>query len=147
MKKKLAMVAVLATMAVSVVGCGKGGAAELYTTQSDFVEAGYEGDCVNTNQKILVLNSDGTYTLENDFLVHQISGVIVADTHTVFKGKYSAGEADADGVKEVTLEAPTDGYVNIKGAVTTVADDKSILDDFSDSTLKVNTTLGTVVVE
>ncbi len=145
---KVIAMALVATAALGFTACGGAkGSAELYSTQSDFVEAGYEGDCVNTTQQILVLSPDGTYTYEDDFQVHQISGVIVANNRTVYKGKYTAGDADADGVKEISLEAPTEGYVSMNGAVTPSSDDAEFLGDFDKSSVKVNVNEGVIVTE
>ncbi len=140
MKKMISMVLAL-VCALSLVACGKSAPAELYTGEADSVEAGYEGDCINTNRQILVLNSDGTYTLESGFFVNQIQGNIVYYTKSVFNGKYTAGETNADGQKTVSLEAPTAGFSNMNGSITTSAEDPEVLADFTTSsfTVDVNT--------
>ena len=150
MKKTLAIILALAmTLALTfaLVGCGKSAPAELYTGEFDFVEAGYEGDCINTNRTILVLNSDGTYTLEEGFFVNQVSGAIVYYTKTVSHGTYTAEKPDGDGVKTVSLAAPTSGLSNLNGAITTSQEDSSILSELTAKTLKVNTTSGSIVRE
>lgn len=138
MKKVLAIVLALA-LAVCMVACSGGSgsaAAEVYTYEEDFVEAGYEGDCINTNAYTLVLSGD-SYVLQYNFLVNQISGVIVASTKTQYKGSCSVTEAD--GVKTVTLEAPTSASCNMNGTVTTEADDPALLTDFEWTTITCDT--------
>ena len=131
MKKALAFFLAL-TMTFAFAACGaKAAPAELYTGEVDWVEAGYEGDCIITNRLVLVLNSDGTYTLEDGFFVNQVMGNIVFYTKTVFNGTYTAGQADADGIKTVTLAAPTSGSQNLNGVVATSAEDADILPSFN----------------
>lgn len=128
----------------SLAACGSGSKAspaEVYTFESDFIEAGYEGDCINTNAYVLVLNSDGTYTFIHNFFVNQVSGVIVASTKTTFNGTYTAGEA-ADGVKTVTLAAPTSGMQNMNGGVSTSAEDPELLSEFEYGTITVDANTG-----
>lgn len=138
-KKIVALVVALA-LAVCMVACNGGGsgaaAAEVYTYEEDFVEAGYEGDCINTNAYTLVLSGD-SYVLQYNFLVNQISGVIVASTKTQYKGSCSVTEAD--GVKTVTLEAPTSASCNMNGTVSTEADDPELLSDFEWTTITCDT--------
>lgn len=141
-KKIMSLVMVLA-IAVGVTACGssasgsaKGGAVEVYSYAEDFVEAGYEGDCINTNAYTLVLSGD-SYTLQKAFYVNQISGVIVANTTTVFTGTCTSTEAD--GVKTVTLNAPTEAFCNMNGGVSTSADDPELLNDFEWSTITCDT--------
>ena len=81
MKKFLAILLSM-VMVMSLAACGSGSAAEYYSGEVDWVEAGYEGDCIITNHVGLVLNGDGTYTLEDAFLVNQVSGAIVFYTKT-----------------------------------------------------------------
>ena len=133
--------------AMSLVACGKSAPAELYTGEADFLEAGYEGDCINTNRSVLVLNSDGTYTLEKGFFVNQIQGNIVFYTKNVYTGKYSAGQANADGQKTITLENPTSGHVSTNGSITTSAEDAEILSEFADSSIVVDTTTGSIIMQ
>lgn len=142
--KKLIATGLAVVCAMSMVACGKSGAAEVYTAEVDSVEAGYEGDCVNTDQDILVLNADGTYTLTHGFYVNQISGVVVANIKNVYNGKYTAGEANEDGQKEITLEAPTSGYTNMNGSVTLSSDDPSVLEDFDATSFTVNVNTGAI---
>ena len=59
----------------------------------------------------------------------------------MYKGTYTAGQADADGVKTVTLAAPTGGYQNMNGVVSTAADDAEILSSFNPA-LGTNTVHG-----
>lgn len=147
MKKTLAIVLALVMM-LAFVACGaKAAPAELYTCESDFLEAGYEGDCINTNRYVLVLNGDGTYTLEQGFFVNQISGSIVFFTKTVYTGTFTATEKDADGIKTVTLAAPTAGFVNMNGGITTSAEDAEFLADMPLNTVKVDTASGSIVLD
>ena len=150
--KKLSKILTIALALVMIVtllsACGgkKAAPAEVYTCQSDFVEAGYEGDCINTNARVLVLNSDGSYTLIKNFFVNQISGVVVAFTTDYFTGTYTATEPDADGVKTVTLSAPTSCVENMNGSASTSADYPDLLDGFAggDVTVDVNTLVLTI---
>ena len=149
MKKTIAIVLTL-VMLLAFVACGaKATPAEVYTAESDWVEAGYEGDCIITNRLVLVLNGDGTYALEDGFFVNQVSGAIVYYTKTMYKGTYTAGQADADGVKTVTLAAPTGGYQNMNGVVSTAADDAEILSSFNPAlgTITVNGPMGIITSE
>ena len=141
MKKALALVlALMMVLALSACGGEKAAPAEFYTGESDWVEAGYEGDCIITNRLVLVLNPDGTYFLEDGFFVNQVMGSIVFYTKTVYIGTYTAGEANAEGIKTVTLAAPTDGSQNLNGVIATAADDADILPSF-------NPALGTIQVD
>lgn len=143
MKKVFALVLSLC-MIFSLAACSggaKAAPAEVYTYEVDSLEAGYEGDCINTNGYILVLNSDGSYTLIQSFLVNQVSGVIVFFTKTTYTGTYTAGNA-TDGVKTVTLAAPTAASQNMNGGVTTSAEDPDLLADFSYSTITVDANTG-----
>ncbi len=150
--KKLSKILTIALALVMIVtllsACGgkKAAPAEVYTCQSDFVEAGYEGDCINTNARVLVLNADGSYTLIKNFFVNQISGVVVAFTTDYFTGTYTATEPDADGVKTVTLSAPTSCVENMNGSASTSADYPDLLDGFAggDVTVDVNTLVLTI---
>ena len=148
MKKALIVILTLC-MVLSLAACGDTPAkpSELYTTESDFVEAGYEGDCINTNRIVLMLGGDGNYILEQGFFVNQIMGNIVFQTKTVYTGTYTAGEPNADGIKTVTLDAPTGGFVNMNGVVTTAAEDAEFLADFAYPTLKVDTNMGVIVLD
>lgn len=134
------------TMAFSLAACGgsdKGGAVEVYTYEEDFVEAGYEGDCINTNAYTLAISGD-TYVFQKSFLVNQISGVIVASTKTQFTGTCSVTEAD--GVKTVTLEAPTSAVSNMNGSATTSAEDPELLSEFEWSTITCDTATMTLTL-
>ena len=147
MKKAIALVLSLCLI-FSLAACSGGSGAkaapaEVYTYEVDSVEAGYEGDCITTDSYVLVLNSDGSYTLIKNTFVNQISGVIVFFTKTTFNGTYTAGDA-SDGVKTVTLEAPTSGTQNMNGGVTTSAEDAEILADFSYSSITVDANVGTL---
>lgn len=147
MKKTIAIILTL-VMLLAFVACGaKAAPAELYTAEQDFVEAGYEGDCINTNRWVLVLGGDGNYTLEQGFFVNQIMGNIVFYTKTVYQGTYTAGEKNAEGVKTITLAAPTAGFVSMNGAITTSAEDAEFLADFSMNSVKVDTTSGSLLLD
>ena len=89
MKKWLIVLSVLVTVLIIVTivtrtGGGSASAepAEVYNSHTNFVEAGYEGDCINTVNITLILNADMTYTLVNDFCVNQVSGIIVFSNTT-----------------------------------------------------------------
>ena len=143
MKKALIIILALC-MVLSLTACGaKATPAEVYTAESDWVEAGYEGDCIITNRLVLVLNGDGSYSLEDGFFVNQVSGAIVYYVKTMYTGTYTAGAADAEGNKTITLAAPTGGYQNMNGVVSTVADDAE--PDLASIT--VNTGMGIITSE
>ena len=146
MKKFLAILLSM-VMLMSLAACGSGSAAEYYSGEVDWVEAGYEGDCIITNHVGLVLNGDGTYTLEDAFLVNQVSGAIVFYTKTFYTGKYTAEKADADGIKTVSLQAPTSAVQNLNGVVATSAEDADILPSFQPdfSSIQVDTNSHAVV--
>ena len=109
----------------------------------DFVEAGYEGDCINTNAYTLILSGDN-YTLQKAFYVNQISGVIVANTTAQYPGTCTVSEAD--GVKTVTLNAPTEAFCNLNGGVSTSAEDPDLLSDFEWSTITCDTATKTLTL-
>lgn len=143
MKKVSALILALC-LAFSLAACGsKATPAEVYTYEVDFTEAGYEGDCIMTNAYVLVLNSDGSYTFIHNFFVNQISGVIVTYTKTTYTGTYKAGDA-TEGVKTVTLEAPTAASQNMNGGVTTSAEDAEILAEFDYGTITVDANTGSL---
>ena len=148
MRKYVAILLAVVSM-FACVACGKATPAEYYTGDVDWVESGYEGDCIITNHAAVVLNADGTYTLEDTFFVNQVSGAIVFYTKTFFTGKYTAGEADADGIKEVKLEAPTAGTQNLNGVTATSAEDADILESFNEelSTIQVDVNSHAIVSE
>lgn len=149
MKKAIALVLSLCLI-FSLAACGGNGAkaapAELYTYEVDSVPAGYEGDCITTDAYILVLNSDGRYTFMHNVLINQVSGVIVASTKTTFNGTYTAGDA-TDGVKTVTLAAPTSGTQSMNGVVTTSAEDAEILSEFSYGSISVDANTGALSLD
>lgn len=151
--KKLSKVLTLVlalTMILSLAACGEkgpaAGPAELYNCQSDFVEAGYEGDCIMTNAYVLALNTDGSYTLMKNFFVNQVSGVVVAFTTDYFTGTYTATEPDADGVKTVTLSAPTSCVENMNGSASTSADYPDLLESFAGGTVTCDTVTNTLTI-
>ena len=146
MKKVLILVLAL-VLVLSLTACGSSKPAEFYTGETDWVEAGYEGDCIITNRLVLVLNDDGTYNLEDGFFVNQVMGNIVFYTKTVYNGTYKAGEANADGVKTVTLDAPTTGSQNLNGVVSTSTDDADILTAFQYGTIEVDVNAHGIVSE
>ena len=138
MKKWLIVLCILVailiglTVANNFIGGGNGGssgagAAEVYNFHSNFVEAGYEGDCINTVNVTLVLNADKTYTMVNDFCVNQVSGIIVFANSTYYEGTYEIA-SDENGVKTVNLSDATSALSNAAGTVTSSADDASLLD-------------------
>lgn len=128
-----ALVAILIIVVVlmNVIGNkGGGGAAkpaEAYNSHSNFVEAGYEGDCINTINSTLILNADMSYTLMTDMCVNQVSGIIVFSNTTYYKGTYEI-VSEADGMKTVKLSDATEATSNAAGHVTTSAEDASLLD-------------------
>lgn len=127
---------------VSLSACGQSGsatsAAELYNCQSDFVESGYEGDCIMTTAYVLALNGDGSYTLMKNFFVNQVSGIVVAYTTDYFDGTYTV-DSESDGVKTVTLSAPTSCLENVNGSPVTSTEDSSLLDSFAGCTVTCDT--------
>ena len=146
--KKLMSIVMVLALAVGVTACGgsaksSGGSVEVYSYAEDFVEAGYEGDCINTNAYTLILSGDN-YTLQKAFYVNQISGVIVANTTAQYTGTCTVSEAD--GVKTVTLNAPTEAFCNLNGGVSTSAEDPDLLSDFEWSTITCDTATKTLTL-
>lgn len=146
--KKLMSIVMVLALAVGVTACGSsaksaGGSVEVYSYAEDFVEAGYEGDCINTNAYTLILSGDN-YTLQKAFYVNQISGVVVANTTTQYTGTCTVSEAD--GVKTVTLNAPTEAFCNLNGGVSTSAEDPDLLSDFEWSTITCDTATKTLTL-
>lgn len=144
--KKVSALILAFCLIFSLSACGNSAEAattEVYTLESDFVEAGYEGDCISTNAFVLVLSGDDTYTLVHNYFVNQVSGVIVAFTKTTYYGTYTAGES-TDGVKTVTLDTPTSGMQNANGGVSTSAEDSSILSGFEYGTITVDANTGSL---
>ena len=111
--------------------------AEVYTSHNNFVEAGYEGDCINTVNTTLILNADGSYTLVSDFIVNQVSGIIVFSNTTYYEGTYEV-TGESDGVKTVNLSDAVSASSNAAGLVTTSADDASLLDGCKAQTVTCN---------
>lgn len=145
MKKALCLALTL-TFVLCLAACGsdsKGGSVEVYTYEEAFVEAGYEGDCINDNIYSLSISGD-TYVFQKSFLVNQISGVIVASTKTQFTGTCTVTEAD--GIKTVTLNAPTSAVSNLNGGVTTSAEDPELLSEFEWSTVTCDTATMTLTL-
>jgi hypothetical protein len=129
------------TMILTLSACGGGAKAEpaeVYNCQSDFVEAGYEGDCISTIASTLVLNSDGSYTLVSNFFVNQVSGVVVFFTTNYYTGTYTV-DSEADGVKTVTLSDATHCVSNMNGTATTSDEDSSLLEDGAGQTVTCDT--------
>ena len=146
--KKLMSIVMVLALAVGVTACGgsaksAGGSVEVYSYAEDFVEAGYEGDCINTNAYTLIMSGDN-YTLQKAFYVNQISGVIVANTTAQYTGTCTVSEAD--GVKTVTLNAPTEAFCNLNGGVSTSAEDPDLLSDFEWSTITCDTATKTLTL-
>ena len=146
--KKLMSIVMVLALAVGVTACGSsaksaGGSVEVYSYAEDFVEAGYEGDCINTNAYTLILSGDN-YTLQKAFYVNQISGVVVANTTTQYTGTCTVSEAN--GVKTVTLNAPTEAFCNLNGGVSTSAEDPDLLSDFEWSTITCDTATKTLTL-
>ena len=148
--KKLSKVLALALTLVMIVtllsACGGGaaaGPAEYYYYRVDHVDAGYEGDVINTDYYSLVLNADGTYKLVWDAFVNQVSGVVVYFDANTFTGTYTV-KSEADGVKTVELSAPTKALNNLNGALMTSAEDSSLLELFTGATYACDTAAGTM---
>lgn len=145
--KKLMSIVMVLALAVGVTACGgsaksAGGSAEVYSYAEDFVDPAYQGDCINTNAYTLILSGDN-YTLQQAFYVNQISGVIVYST-TQYTGTCTVSEAD--GVKTVTLNAPTEAFNNLNGAISTSAEDPELLSDFEWSTITCDTATKTLTL-
>lgn len=145
--KKFAPVVLAGVLAASVglAGCSNssGPSYTTYTANSAQQTPGYEGDCWDAFVDQLILNSDGTYTMvDGDYIVQQ-SGVVVMYTTVNYQGTYKAGDKDSDGIQKVTLSAPTEGTEVAAGSPTTSKDDPSILEDYGEQTVSVNTTNGT----
>ncbi len=87
---------------------------------------------------MLALNTDGSYTLIKNFFVNQISGLVVAYTTDYFSGTYTV-DSEADGVKTVTLSAPTSCVENMNGAASTSSEDSSLLEGFTGGTVTCDT--------
>ena len=151
--KKLSKILVLALTLVMIVtllsACGEkgpaAGPAELYNCQSDFVEAGYEGDCIMTNAYVLALNTDGSYTLMKNFFVNQVSGLVVAYVTDYYTGTYTV-KSESDGVKTVELSAPTSCLENMNGSPLTSAEDSSLLEGFTGGTVTCDTATNTLTM-
>ena len=137
----LVAVLIIVTIVTRTGGSGSGASsepAEVYNFHTNFVEAGYEGDCINTMNNTLILNADGSYTLVTDFMVNQVSGIVVFSNTTYYEGTYEvAGETD--GVKTVNLSDATSASSNAAGLVTTSAEDASLLDGCKAQTVTCNT--------
>lgn len=149
--KKLSKVLTLALTLVMIVtllsACGdsgsKAGPAEYYFYRVDHVDAGYEGDVINTDYYSLVLNADGTYKLVWDAFVNQVSGVVVYFDANTFTGTYTV-KSEADGIKTVELSAPKGALNNLNGALMTSAEDSSLLELFTGATYACDTEAGTM---
>ncbi|MBQ1493079.1 MAG: glycoside hydrolase family 3 C-terminal domain-containing protein, partial [Blautia sp.] len=135
MKKMLALVAILLAVLIGLTiyfhqsgsTGGSGRPAQVYNNHTNFVEAGYEGDCVNTITNTLILNDDKTYTLVNDFCVNQVSGIIVFSNTTYYEGTYEV-ESEDDSSLTVSLSDATKAISNAAGITSTSADDASLLE-------------------
>lgn len=142
--KKLMSIVMVLALAVGVTACGGSAkSAEVYSYAEDFVDPAYQGDCINTNAYTLILSGDN-YTLQQAFYVNQISGVIVYSTTTQYTGTCTVSEAD--GVKTVTLNAPTEAFNNLNGAISTSAEDPELLSDFEWSTITCDTATKTLTL-
>lgn len=141
LSKILAIVLTVAALCAMMTACSSGAKAapaEVYTAQFAFVEAGYEGDCVNNTNQTLILNADGSYTYVENFNVNQVSGIVVFFSTTHYTGTYKV-DSEADGVKTVTLSAPTAALNNSAGNATTSAEDPSLLEGFAGGTVTCDT--------
>ena len=146
--RSFAALALAAVASLGLAACGgsaksAGGSAEVYSYAEDFVDPAYQGDCINTNAYTLILSGDN-YTLQQAFYVNQISGVIVYSTTTQYTGTCTVSEAD--GVKTVTLNAPTEAFNNLNGAISTSAEDPELLSDFEWSTITCDTATKTLTL-
>lgn len=138
LKKVLAAVLVV-LMAVGLTACGGGtkGEAEVYFTDEDWVEDGYEGDCVNTNIKNLFLAPDGSYAYTEGMVVNQISGIIVFSNKTTYFGTYKVASEDSES-KTVTLSAPTKAINIANGVTTSSEEDSSLLGGFAGGDMELD---------
>lgn len=135
----LLVVLIIVTVATRTGGGGGASApAEAYNAHVAFVEAGYEGDCLNTLNTTLILNADGSYTLLTDMCVNQISGIIVFSNSTYYSGTYEV-VSETDGVKTVQLNDAVSAVSNAAGIVTTSDDDASLLDGGKAQTVTCDT--------
>ena len=138
-----ALVAVLIVVTIVTRKTGSSGGsaepAEAYNSHIAFVEAGYEGDCINTINTTLILNPNKTYTMITDMCVNQVSGIIVFSNTSYFEGTYEV-TSEADGVKTVSLSDATTASSNAAGVVTTSAEDASLLDGCKAQTAVCNST-------
>lgn len=142
----LALCAILMLSACGSSSSSGGEAAtEVYTTQYDFVEAGYEGDCINTIATTLVLDGNGNYTLVSNFLVNQVSGAVVFYETSFYEGTYTV-DSEADGIKTVTLSDATYALDNLSGVGTTSDEDASLLEDGAGQTVTCDTSSNTLTL-
>lgn len=143
MKKssKVLVMLVVLICAFTLVGCGSKESAkgEIYQQRSAYVEAGYEGDCINDVTTTLVLNSDKTYTIVENTSVCQISGIVVAYWTYTKEGTYTEDSNDGT-TKKVTLSDATSVDYNMNGSVTTSDEDSSLLDKGKGKAITLDTT-------
>lgn len=147
---KLLTLAMALCAALTLSACSGGSASaeaavEVYTTQYDSVEAGYEGDCINTIATTLVLDGNGNYTLVSNFLVNQVSGVVVYYETNFYEGTYTV-DSEADGVKTVTLSDATYALSNLSGVGATSDEDASLLDGGAGQTVTCDTSSNTLTL-
>lgn len=147
---KLLTLAMALCAALTLSACSGGSASaeaavEVYTTQNDFVEAGYEGDCVNTIATTLVLDGNGNYTLISNMMVNQVSGVVVYFETSFYEGTYTV-DSEADGVKTITLSDATSAMVNASGVGTTSDEDATLLDGGAGQTVTCDTSSNTLTL-
>lgn len=147
MKKMSKVLAVLlaAVTVFAMVGCGSktSAKAELYQGRKAYVEAGYEGDCVNDVTTSLVLNGDNTYTLVENTSVCQVGGVVVAYWTYTSEGTYKV-DSEADGTKTVTLADATSVVYNMNGSITTSDEESSLMDAGKGKTVTLDTTINLI---
>lgn len=145
MKKTTSTVLLLIlALSLTLTGCSSNGGgsakkADVFTAQSCYIEEAYRGDCWNSVNETLILNADNTYVRIENTSIIQAGGVVVTYWTYTATGTYTATEAK-DGVRSVTLSAPKEMTHVMNDAVTTSADDASLLEYMSECTLELNVT-------
>ncbi|MCF0228246.1 MAG: hypothetical protein HUJ76_00960 [Parasporobacterium sp.] len=139
MKKIIASVVLAAMLcaALFTVAGAKGKGPMVVTTQSAYIEEGYEGDVWNGVCENVILSEDGTYVrTENTEIIHVSGNVVTYWTYTAW-GEYEEVENDGE-TRVVVLKAPTDVEYVMNDALTTVDDDESLLEYFEEETIEIN---------
>lgn len=129
MKKRLMLVAASLAMLGSLASCGaKTVTLETYNAQSCYIEEAYRGDCWDGVTETLVLDGTNYIRIEDTSVIQQ-SGVVVAYWTYTMKGTYSVVSEDKENNKKtVKLAKATSVDKVMMGALTTSADDATLLD-------------------